>query len=381
MNCGYDFENNHKNDGVPITYLAKGGHILKTQKIIALAAAGIMAVALTGCGSAPEKGGSASGDGGKKIKACLVSDNGGFQDQSFNQSAHEGMEKAKKELGIEVKYAQSKVESDFNKNVESMVQQKCDLIIGVGFLLNNAIRDAAKKNPKINFALIDAIPSEDDFKPSNLKNAKPILFDTAQAAYLAGYVAASQTKTGKLGTYVGMSLPSTDIFVDGFSLGVEQYNKDNGKSVTLLGKDQTVGDFSNTTKGKQITENLFSQGADIVMPVAGPVGLGTLSAAKAAQKNVIWVDSDGYKSTKDGSIIITSVMKKIGEAVFDTVKETQEGKYTSKPYIGTLANKGVDIAPFHDFDSKIDAKVKTKLEEIRKGIVDGKIKYETKKWF
>lgn len=365
---------------ISITYMAEGGHILKTQKIIALAAAGIMAVALTGCGSAPTKNAAGSGDA-KKIKACLVSDNGGFQDKSFNQSAHQGMEKAVKELGVEAKYAQSKTEADFSKNVESMVQQKCDLIIGVGFLLNNAIRDAAKKNPKVKFALIDAIPSEDDFSPSNLKNAKPILFDTAQAAYLAGYVAASQSKTGKLGTYVGMSLPSTDIFVDGFNLGMEQYNKDNGKSVTLLGKDQSVGNFSDTTKGKQITENLFSQGVDIIMPVAGPVGLGTLSAAKAVNKNVIWVDTDGFESTPDGSIIITSVMKKIGEAVFDTVKETQEGKYSAKPYIGTLANKGVDIAPFHDFESKIDPAVKAKLDELRQGIIDGKIKYESKKWF
>lgn len=358
---------------------------MKKHRFMTVAVAAFVALTMAGCGSAPADKKPAEGSAtaaNKDFTACLVSDNGGFQDKSFNQSAHEGLEKAVKELGIKAKYAQSKGEQDFVPNVNSMVQQKCNLIIGVGFLLNDAIRDAAEKNPNVNFALIDSAIANKDHKPAGLKNAKPLLFDTAQAAFLAGYAAASQSQTGKLGAYVGMALPTTENFVDGFREGMKKYNEDFGKKVELLGgESQIVGDFSNQAKGKQITENLLSQGADIIMPVAGPVGLGTLAQVKAHGKSsVVWVDSDGYVATDAGAIMLTSVMKQIGQAVYDTVKEAADGKFKADPYIGTLANGGVAIAPFHDFESKMDQKVIAKLDELKKGIIDGKIKFATKDW-
>ena len=170
-----------------------------------------------------------------------------------------------------------------------------------------------------------------------------------------------------MGTYGGKPLPTVQIFMDGFAKGVARYNKDTGASVQVKGWDTTtgkggsfVGNFSDAAKGQAITEQFMSQGADIIMPVAGPVGQGTLSSVK--QKNdaggtnaVIWVDSDGYTSTGDGSIIMTSVVKEIGNSVFDTVKNASEGRFSSEPYIGTLKNNGVTTAPFHDFDSRVPA--------------------------
>ena len=192
-----------------------------------------------------------------------------------------------------------------------------------------------------------------------------------------------------MGTYGGKPLPTVQIFMDGFAKGVAKYNEDTGAAVQVKGWDTTtgkggsfVGNFSDAAKGRAITEQFVSQGADIVMPVAGPVGQGTLSAIK--QKNdagganaVIWVDSDGYTSTGDGNIIMTSVVKEIGNSVYDTVKNASEGRYSAEPYIGTLKNKGVAVAPFHDFDSQVPAPVKARIEELRAQIIAGTLDVTT----
>lgn len=318
---------------------------------------------------------SAAGD----FKACMVSDSGGFEDKSFNQSGKEGMEKAKAELGVEVAYAESKAEADFTQNIDAMVQAKCDMIIGVGFLMANAMDDASKKYPEVKFALVDA-----GFK-SNAPNAKALLFNTAEAGYLAGYVSAGMTSTGKVGTYLGMNIPSTAIFADGFADGIAKYNEVKGTAVTLLGWDKAkqdgmaVGDFSDAPKGKQFTTQLIEQGADIIMPVAGPVGNGTLAAAQESGKaSVVWVDADGYLTQPDHKgLILTSVMKQIGASVFDAIKEALDGSFTNAPYIGTLANRGVDIAPFHDFDAKVSDELRKEVDQLKKQIIDGSLKIES----
>lgn len=355
-------------------------------KVGAVAAAA--ALALAGCGSAPSQSGESSASGtesgggaaaGGTIKACMVSDMGGFEDKSFNESGKDGMEKAKDELGVEVAYAESQSDSDYASNIQNMVQGNCDVIIGVGFLMADALDQAALANPDIKFALVDSTFET----PAD--NTKALVFNTAEAAYLAGYASAGLTSTGKVGTFLGGQIPSTAIFADGFSDGIAKYNEDNGTSVQMLGWDKekqtgmATGDFDDVSKGKQFSEQLIQQGADIIMPVAGPVGAGTLAAAKeAGNVNVVWVDSDGYLTNPDyGSIIITSVMKEIGQSVFDTVKQVQDGAWTSEDYVGTLANGGVGIAPFHDWDSKVSSELKSKLEDLQKQIADGSLVIET----
>ncbi|MCI1642163.1 MAG: BMP family ABC transporter substrate-binding protein [Actinomyces sp.] len=354
-------------------------------KVGAVAAAA--ALALAGCGSAPSESGEASASGetqsggaaGGSIKACMVSDMGGFEDKSFNQSGKEGMEKAKSELGIDVAYAESQSDSDYAANIANMVQGGCDVIIGVGYLMADALNQAATENPDIDFALVDSTFTDPG------ENTKALVFNTAEAAYLAGYASAGLTSTGKVGTYLGGQIPSTAVFADGFADGIAKYNEDNGTSVELLGWDKekqsgmATGDFEDTSKGKQFTEQLIQQGADIIMPVAGPVGAGTLAAAKeAGNVNVVWVDADGYLTQPDyGSIIITSVVKEIGQAVYDTVKTVQDGQWSSEDYVGTLANGGVGIAPFHDWDSKVPADLKSQLEDLQSQITDGTITVES----
>ena len=359
----------------------------KSHTAIALGLATVLSLGLAACGSAPTSSASSSGGSGttSDFKACMVSDEGGFDDRSLNQSGKEGLDRAGADFGIETVAVESKSAADYPTNVDSLIQQECNLIIGVGFNLADDMTKAAKQNPDVRFALIDA-----QFTEAGLPNAKPLIFNTAEAAYLAGYAAAGTTKTGKVATYGGQAIPTVQIFMEGFAKGVEKYNADNGASVQVLGWDPAnpsggsfVGDFSNTAKGQQLTEQFLSQGADIIMPVAGPVGQGTLAAVKAAggdSNAIVWVDADGYLTTgKDGGApyMLTSVIKEIGTAVYDTVDEAQRGAFSATPYVGTLGNQGVALAPYHDWDSKVSPELKTKIDELKKQIVDGTLDVST----
>ena len=352
------------------------------KKIIRVAAlTGAVALALAASGSAPEESeGSAGSEGGADFKACMVSDSGGFEDKSFNQSGAEGLERAESELGVEIVTVESSAETDFAPNVDQLVQQDCNLVIGVGFLLADAVTAAAEANPDVEFALIDS-----GFNAEGLENAKPLLFNTQEAAYLAGYVAAGTSATGTVATFGGIELPSVTIFMDGFADGVAKYNEDNGVDVKVLGWDKEAqtgsftGDFENQTNGQNLAKGFIDQGADIIMPVAGPVGLGAAAAAQeAGDVSIVGVDADWFETSPDySSIVLTSVLKQIGQAVFDTVKEASEGNFTSEPYVGTLENEGIGIAPFHDFDAKVPAEVKTAVEDLKAQIISGDLVVES----
>jgi basic membrane protein A len=356
---------------------------LKRGSVAGLATMGATALVLAGCGAPPEAG-SGPTAGASDYTGCIVSDSGGFDDQSFNQSSYEGLKKAEADLGIKVNQVESKTNNDFEPNLRAMVTAGCDLTVTVGFLLGDATKKQAEANPDSHFAIVDFA-----YNPA-IANVKPIIYDTAQAAFLAGYLAAGTTKTGTVATFGGMNIPTVTIFMDGFADGVKYYNEQKGKDVKLLGwnkeaQDGTfTGDFEKQDVGKQVTQNFLDQGADIVMPVAGPVGKGAgaaLNDAKAAGKDVklIWVDSDGYLTATDyKGIMLSSVMKLMGEAVETVVKDDKEGNFDNSPYVGTLANDGVQLAPFHDLDSEVPAELKTELEQIKQDIVDGKLKVESK---
>ncbi|NYE96481.1 basic membrane protein A [Psychromicrobium silvestre] len=342
------------------------------------------ALLLTGCGAAPSSSSSDSGSAKSDFLACMVSDSGGFDDKSFNQSSHDGLLAAEKDLGIQQKSVQSKADTDYDPNLRSMVQQGCKLTVTVGFLLGDSTKSIATANPNSHFAIVDYSD------PTFPKNVKSIVYDTAQAAFMAGYLAAGTTKTGKVATFGGANIPTVTIFMDGFADGVKYYNTQKSKSVQLLGWDKDkqdgtfVGDFKQVDKGKVLTQGFLDQGADIVMPVAGPVGAGAgaaIVAAKAAGKDakLIWVDTDGYVSAPDyKSVLLTSVTKGLSTSVEAVIKDDAAGKFDSTPYVGTLENGGVGLAPFHDLDSAVPAELKTELDKIKTDIVSGAIKVESK---
>ena len=352
-----------------------------------VAAAGIVTLALAGCG-----GGTTSNGGGttseakdaSTFKACAVSDAGGWDDKSFNESAYNGLKAAQDSLGIQINTAESSSDTDFVPNVEAMVSDGCTLIIGVGFNLEQAIHKSAEQNTDLHYALVDS-SFTDGQETVTLENGRPLLFNTAEAAFLAGYAAAGMTKTGKVATFGGMKIPSVTVFMDGFVDGVDAYNKAKGTSVQVLGWDKATQngsftqDFDNQTLGKEQAQQFISQGADIIMPVAGPVGLGAAAAAKADGNTwIIGVDSDWYEANPDySSIVLTSVMKEIGASVEQTIKDSIEGKFSSDPYVGTLANGGVSLAPFHDFDAKVSDELKADLAKLTEDIKSGKLVIES----
>jgi basic membrane protein A and related proteins len=369
------------------------------KKILTLAGALISAAALTltSCAEAPGTGASsaapsapasapsASASGaGAAFKACMISDTNGFDDKSFNQTSFKGMTDAKAELGLQTAQVQSRAASDYAKNIQSMVDANCNIIVTVGFLLGDDTLAAAKKNPDIKFAIVD---NNDPKTYPAVTNLKPLIFNTAQSSFLAGYLAAGMTKTKKVGTFGGAKIPTVTVFMDGFSQGVDHYNKQKSADVQVLGWDaakqdgQFTGDFTDTKGGQRTAEGLISQGADIVFPVAGSAGLGALQAAKASggKVNGIWVDTDGCVSAEQYcSNIITSVYKGMDVAVHDAIKAASDGSFSNEPYVGTLENDGTGLSPFHNFDSKIPAELKSELDALKADIISGKIMIESK---
>lgn len=363
------------------------------SRALALVGAGILTLAA--CGTAPETagGGGNGSDGGgdgasSDYKACMVSDAGGWDDKSFNESSYNGLMAAEENLGIETQTAESTTNSDFTPNINNMVTEGCDLVITVGFLLAPATGTAAQENPDVNFAVVDSTAQDEDGAPIELENVRPIEFNTAEAAFLAGYLAAGMSETGKVATYGGVNIPTVTIFMDGFVDGVAHYNETHGTQVEALGwnketqEGSIVGTFEDQSKGKAVSDEFYNAGADIVMPVAGPVGAGTLASAKEGEgRKVIWVDADGYETNSSDpdaqSVILTSVMKEMATAVEDVIGGAAEGEFDATPYVGTLENGGVGLAPYHDFEDEVPAELSTEIEELTQAIIDGEVVVES----
>lgn len=367
-----------------IPLLNSGGEgdstVRRTSGIKVLTA--LTAVALTGvaCGEPPSE---QSSQGGGDFTGCMVTDSGGADDKSFNERSYDGLQQAKNEGLIgDVKITESSSAGDFVPNTEQMVKADCGLIVTVGFLLGDATKDAAEANPEEKFAIVDFQHADSKGKPTPIKNVKPLVFNTHEAAFQAGYLAAGYSKTGKVATWGGQKIPSVTIFMDGFADGVAHYNKTKKKNVQVLGWNkkkqdgQFVGDFENSTKAKQVSTNLLNSGADVILPVAGPLAEQSAVAAKANKKaSVIWVDADGVKAApKYKDVILTSVEKSMDLAVKEAAKATAEDKFSNEPYVGDLENDGVKLAPYHEFDGKVDAGLKKEVADLKQQIVDGKIK-------
>lgn len=360
---------------------------VKKTTLTTVAAVSALALTIGGCAqppsATPAPGGASGGAADGAFTACMVSDAGGFNDKSFNETAYNGLIRARDELKIETKQIESNAEGEFAGNVQSMVSAKCSIIITVGFALANATKAAAQQNPNVKFAIVD----NESF--AGVNNVKGLIFNAAQPSFMAGYLAAAMSKTGTVGTFGGAKYPTVTVFMDGFVQGVDYYNKQKGKQVKAIGWDaqaqngQFVGGnnpFGDLTGGKNTATTLLSQGADIILPVAGPSGLGAMQAIRESngKANAIWVDTDGYKSAPDfKDLFISSAEKTMDLAVFEAIKAAKEGSFSSDPYIGTLANDGAKLAPFHDFDSKVPAEVKSELETIKKHIIDGTIKIDS----
>jgi basic membrane protein A len=252
--------------------------------------------------------------------------------------------------------------------------------VTVGFLLGDATKEAANANPDVPFTIVDFAYAEGDITANNVLGQ---IFNTDEAAFLAGYLAAGMSKSGKVGTFGGVNIPPVTIFMDGFYYGVQKYNADNGKKVKVLGwnpKDQKglfTDNFESLDDGRTFAQNLVDEGADIVMPVAGPVGLG--SAALASELGteklmIIGVDADQFDSdTANQNVYLTSVLKNMDVTTFNAIQAVVDGTFEGGVTIGDLKNGGVGLAPFHAFDGTVPQKLKDQVEALKAGIVDGSL--------
>lgn len=323
------------------------------------------------------------------FKSCQITDTGGIDDASFNETAWNGMLRAEAELGIEVAYLQSQDETDYTPNINSSIETGCDLIVTVGFLLADATGEAAVDNPDQMFAIIDFPVFPDapwlDADGNQVSNVRGLTYATDQAAFLAGYVAAAVTETGIIGTFGGVNIPPVTVFMDGFVLGAGHYDSVHGTSTTVIGWDPEAqdglftNDFEDLDAGRSYAQNLMDEGADIVLPVAGPVGLGSAAAiqdarAQGANVMMIGVDADMFFSAPEyGDILLTSILKNMDNSVFDTIETVMATGGIGDQYLGTLANDGVGLAPFHDFDGVVPDSVKAEIDALIADIIAGTI--------
>jgi len=328
-----------------------------------------------------------------KFLGCMVTDTGGIDDRSFNASSWSGMQAAATaDPNVTVKYLQSTTQSDYIPNINTFLSEKCGIIVTVGFLMGPATEAAAKAHPTQKFAIVDCSYASGCLTGTKESNIDQLTYNTVQDGFLGGYLAAGMTKTGKVATFGGEDFGTVTIYMDGFWDGVQYYNKQHGTHVTVLGwneqtqKGSFTGDFTNQTKGETLTQTFISEGADIIFPVAGNVGLGAAKAvqdadaAAGSQKvNMFWVDTDGCTSAPQYcKYFITSVTKGIVPSVSTAVLSAAKGTFTGGTYIGTLTNGGAVLSPYHDFASSVPASLQSELKTIETGIENGSIATPTK---
>lgn len=309
--------------------------------------------------------------------ACQVTDTGGIDDNSFNQTAWKGVQDAEASFGVTGRFLESQAETDYEANINSLLGGDCDIIITVGFLLGDATKTAAEANPDQRFSIVDFA-----YDPT-VPNILGQVYATDEAAFLAGYLAAGMTKTDVLGTFGGINIPPVTIFMDGFVHGVDHYNGVNGTDVIVLGWDVDgreglfTNNFDSLDDGRAFAQNLYDEGADIVLPVAGPVGLGSAALADelgADSLMIIGVDADLYETDpQKGHVYLTSITKRMDSTVLAVIEAAMNDTFEGGLLTGTLENGGVDLAPFHDLDNAVPDTLKAELDALRAGIIDGSI--------
>jgi len=387
-----------------------------SKRLLALGASAAIIVAACGPGATTSQGPAASqgGTGATGVPgteapsaaavdwtACVAFDTGGLGDKGFNDLAMKGLNDAKA-LGFETFFSEAKGSTDYANNIQSLIDKGCQSIVTVGFLQGDATKAAVAANPDIAFAQVDTAWNAcgPDFVCGNTddtpqpKNFTGLDYQVDQSSMLAGYLAASFTKTGKIGTYAGQAFPGTTRFMDGLYAGIQYYNqqKKPATAVTLVGWDASKQDptktatlvggsggndtWSNPTKGKQFAQTFLDNGVDIVHPVAGGTGNGTIETMHNAGKWAIGVDTDQYLSIgpPTNGALLTSSQKAIDVSVLDFFKSSSQGNLGGKDYSGTLANDGVLLSPFHEYDSQISQATKDEIAALKDALVSGSVK-------
>ncbi len=333
--------------------------------VLLLAGCGSSGSSSSGSSSGSSSSSSSSSESGEPIKVGLVTDVGGLNDRSYNSLANKGVEEAEEQLGAEGRVLVSKANSDYVPNLASLAQQGDDLVIGVGFLMAEAVETVAAQFPETNFAIIDVEQPTMKTKPANVLG---LVFKSEQAGYLAGYLAGEYSKAHQITTISsvgGEKIPQVDTWLAGYAAGAKAADP----SIEVLNDYSQT--FVDQSKCKEIALSQISRGSKIVFQAAGGCGLGALDAAKTQGVLAIGVDAD---QRYIGEFILTSAVKKVDAAVLATAKEVQEGTFKAggdKTF--DLSNNGVGLGSVAPYGKQFVPKVNTIATEIK----DGKINVPT----
>jgi len=292
----------------------------------------------------------------KQIAITMVTDVGGVNDQSFNQSAWEGLQRVRDDLDVKVSYKESKQNADYSPNMENALDDQNDLIWAIGFMMADSILEAAQNNPDQKYAIIDSAYED---TPANLVG---VVFEAEQCSYLVGYIAGRMTQTGKVGFIGGIEFFLIQEFEYGFKAGVKQA----GADIEIL--TQYAESFTDAAKGKSIANSMYQQGADIIFHAAGGVGNGLIEAAKEQGKWAIGVDRDQNDLAPDN--VLTSAMKRVDNGIYNLSKDLVDGNYPGGQTVSYgLAEDGVGIAPTSS--KHVPADILAEVEKLEKLIIDG----------
>jgi basic membrane protein A len=358
--------------------------ISKRLTVLGAAAAMVFAACTTGPGATPTPV-------PKNTVACVAFDTGGLGDKNFNDLAKKGLDDAAA-AGFKTFFSEAQGATDYAANITRLVDQGCTALVTIGFLQGEATAAATALYPEVAFAQVDTAWNlcgpdftcgNDDDTP-HPANFTGLDYQIDQAAMLAGYLGAAWSKTGVLGTYGGQQFPGVTRFMDGLYAGAEYYNEKKSASVTVLGWDgDSTGTFvggdnpwNDPAKGEQLAQTLFDQDVDVIHPVAGATGNGSIKAAHDQGLWAIGVDTDQYISLGEptNGALLTSAQKAIDVSVLDFFNRVEGGYLGGEDYSGTLANNGVLLSPFHDYESEISAELKAEIEALRAAIADGSVK-------
>jgi basic membrane protein A len=328
-------------------------------------------MALGGC-TPPASTGGTTPPATKVLKAGMVTDIGGLGDKSFNDLSYAGLVKAQKDLGVEIKAVSSKAMTDYDSNIAQLANAKFDVVFCVGFLMTDAISKAATAFPDVKFGGIDI------YNAGTQPNQLGLSFKEQEAGYLAGVAAGLLTKDtavdprinadNVIGFVGGMPIPPVQKFEAGFIAGAKSVNPD------VVVKSLYSGSFTDQAKGKELGLSLISQKVDIIFAAAGQSGIGAFQAAKEKNALFIGVDSDQYMTLPSpGDTVITSAMKNVDVAVFETIKAVKDGTFKGGNQLFGMKEGGVGLAPWHDFESKVPQAVKDAVEKAKKAIIDGTV--------
>ncbi|MGI5950043.1 BMP family lipoprotein [Peptoniphilus sp.] len=350
------------------------------KKIVLLSTIFLVMLGLVACGGNKKENAPANNAGNKEaateektdLNVGFVTDEGGVNDESFNQGAWEGLKKAKDELGINAEYLESKDSKDYTPNLETFADQEKDLIFGAGFKMGAAINEAANSYPEINYAIVDVDVTVDENgnKVEAPDNLLGIMFRAQEPSFLVGYIAGMTSETNKVGFVGGQEGNIIWGFEYGYRAGVDYAAKEKGEEIEIL--SQYVGNFSDAQKGKSIATTMYQNGADVIFHAAGGAGAGVIEAAKEADKWAIGVDRDQNDLAPDN--VLTSAMKNADVAVYQVVEQMKNGEFEGGRTIELgLSDEGaVGIAPTSD--KNVKPEILEKIDGISKKIIDGEIK-------